>query len=195
VRRSIVIHLAAAFLFPLVPALLLFGVFSSENSAIYDKAGLKLGGPAALYFALLLLAFRYVNKWRIVSDPLEKLKKDLVGSWDIESSSAQSDKVLVSMATFDLKDGGLSLGGGTFKMQGKPFGRWTPTRVIPDPHHDGVVYLYELTDVKNRNAWRGIMELTFVHTKTPLTMEGTWEVIGPEYHSGTVTFAKHPSSS
>jgi hypothetical protein len=88
VRRWNLIDLAAACLFPLVPALLLYGLFSSQNSATYDNAGLKLGGPVALYFVLVLLAFRYVGRWRIASDPFEKLKKDLVGAWDVEAVSA-----------------------------------------------------------------------------------------------------------
>ena len=87
-RRWNLIDLAAACLFPLVPALLLYGLFSSQNSATYDNAGLKLGGPVALYFVLVLLAFRYVGRWRIASDPFEKLKKDLVGAWDVEAVSA-----------------------------------------------------------------------------------------------------------
>jgi hypothetical protein len=195
VRRWTLIDLGAAFLLPLVPALLLYGLFNSQNSAVYDKAGLKLGGPAALYFALLLLALRYVSRWRPVSDPLEKLKKVLVGAWDIESRSAGSRRVATSIATFGIEDDELRLSGGSIKEQGEPIGSWSPDRLILDRERDGVIYVYELIDVNSTARWRGLMELTLVRTATPICMEGTWEVIGPDYHRGTVTFSKRPSSS
>lgn len=193
-RRWALIDLAAAFLFPLVPALLLYGLFSSQSSATYDNAGLKLGGPVALYFVLVLLAFRYVGRWRIASDPFEKLKKDLVGAWDVEAVSAESGRVAASLATFSIEDDELCLSGGSFKEQGKTVGRWSPDRLILDRNRDGLVYLYELKDVSANNTWRGLMELTLVRSKSPLCMEGTWEVIGPNYHRGTAIFAKQRSS-
>ena len=193
-RRWTLIYLVAAFLLPLLPAVLLYALFNSQNSAVYDKEGLKLGGPAALYFVLLLLALRYVSRWRTVSDPLEKLKKDLVGAWDIESISAGSGRVAVSIATFGIEDDELRLSGGSFKEQGRIVGNWSPDRLILDRDHDAVIYLYALRDVNTNNSWRGLMELTLVRTETPISMQGTWEVIGPNYHRGTVTFAKRSSS-
>jgi hypothetical protein len=188
------IYLAAAFLLPLVPAAVLYGLFNSQNSAVYDKEGLKLGGPAALYFALLLLSLRYVNKWRTVADPLEKLKRLLVGAWDIESVSAGSQRAAASIATFAIQDDELRLSGGPITEQGVTIGRWSPDRLILDREHDGVIYLYELRDVNRNDTWRGLMEVTLVRTETALCMKGTWEVIGPVYHRGTVTFTKRSST-
>lgn len=193
-RLWTLIYLAAAFLVPLVPALALYLIFDSQNSATYDKAGLKLGGPGALYFGLLLVAFQFINKWRTVSDPLEKLKKILVGAWDIKSTSAGSQRVALSTATFAIEDDELRLSGGSIQEEGKTIGNWSPDRLILDRAYDGVVYLYELRDVNTNDTWKGLMEVTLVRTATPLCMEGTWEVIGPNYHRGIVTFAKRPSS-
>jgi hypothetical protein len=195
VRRWTLIFFAAAFLVPLVPAVALYELFTSQNSATYDNAGLKLGGPVAAYFALLLLALRYIDKWRTASDPLEHLKKDLVGAWDIKSTSkGTSGRVADSIATFTMEDDKLRLSGGSITEQEEVIGSWTPDPPILDPDRDGVVYLYELTDVEAVVTWRGLMKVTFDRTKSPLCMSGTWEVIGPDYHRGTVTFKKRPSS-
>ena len=68
-------------------------------------------------------------------------------------------------------------------MQGTTVGSWSPNhRLILDRSRDGVICLYGLNDVNTKNVWRGLMELTFVRTTTPISMQGTWEVIGPEYH-------------
>ena len=58
-RREL-IDIVTSYLIPIVPAILLYGLFDSQNSAevVRDNAGLKLGGPVALYFVLLLLALQ-----------------------------------------------------------------------------------------------------------------------------------------
>jgi hypothetical protein len=195
VRRLPVIDLAATFLLPLIPALLLYGIFNSANSATYTNTGVQLGGPAALYVVLLLVALRYANKWRSVSDPLERLKTDLAGDWDTKSLSAGSGQIALSMATFEIKGDELVLSGGSFKVDGTVIGSWSPERVILDKDRNAVVYLYELRDVRTNNTWRGLMELTLARSTTPMSMEGTWEVIGPDYHRGTVTFTKRTVST
>lgn len=186
-----IIDLAAAFLLPLVPAVLLYVFFSSANSATYNNTGVQLGGPAALYVVLLLVAVRYANKWRLTPDPLKRLKADLAGEWEAESiSSGSSGQRALSTATFDVKGGELILTGGSFKVDGTIIGQWLPDRVILDSDRDAVAYLYELRDVRTSNTWRGLMELTLARTAKPMSMEGTWEVIGPDYHRGIVRFTK-----
>jgi hypothetical protein len=177
-------------LLPLVPALLLYGFFSSSNSATYDDTGVQLGGPAALYVVLLLVAVQYANKRLFRPDPLKRLKMNLAGEWDTESLSVESGQRAVSTATFDFDGDELVLTGGSFRIGDAVTGHWSPDRVILDGDRDGVVYLYELRDVSTRNTWRGLMELTLARKTEPLHMEGTWEVIGPDYHRGTVRFTK-----
>jgi hypothetical protein len=190
VRRQVLVDLAAGFLIPLVPAVLLYELFNSLNSAsvIQTNQGVKLGGPAALYFVLLILALRYVNRWRNKTDPLAKLRKDLVGTWDVNSVSS-NDRKAVSTSSFRLDDDNLILAGGSFVENGKTIGTWTPDHIILDRDRDKVIFLYDLKDTAAAVDWRGLMELT-VGRETPLVMRGTWEVIGQNHHSGTVTFVK-----
>jgi hypothetical protein len=190
-RRQVLIDLAAGFLIPLVPAVLLYELFNSINSAsvVQTNQGIKLGGPAALYFVLLILALWYVNKWRTKTDPLEKLKKDLVGNWNVNSVSS-SNRTAVSTSSFRLnEDNNLISAGGSFIEEGRTIGTWTPDQIILDQVRDNVIFLYDLRDAAADVNLRGLMELT-IGRQTPLIMQGTWEVIGPNRHRGTVTFEK-----
>lgn len=189
-NRNVLVDLAAAFLVPLVPAVLLYELFSSLNSAsvIQDNEGVKLGGPAALYFVLLVVALRYVNKWRTLMDPLAKLKRDLVGTWDVTSTSSNGHKA-VSTSEFRLDDNDLTLVGGSFVEEDKTVGLWTPDHIILDKSPEQVIFLYDLKDASAGVNSRGLMELTMGSEK-PRTMQGNWEVIGKNHHSGTVTFVR-----
>jgi hypothetical protein len=190
VHRQVLIDVAAGFLIPLVPAVLLYELFDSLNSAsvIQTNQGIKLGGPAALYFILLTFALRYINRWRTKTDPFAKLRKDLIGTWDVDSVSSHGRKA-VSKSSFQLDDDSLSLAGGSFDEEGKTIGNWTPDHIILDRDRDQVIFLYDLKDATGGVNWRGLMELT-IDRGTQLVMKGTWEVIGPNHHSGTVTFVK-----
>ena len=186
--RNVLVDLAATFLVPLIPAVLLYELFSSLNSAsmIQDNEGIKLGGPAALYFVLLIVALRYMNQWRTKLDPLAQLKKALVGTWDVTSVSSHGRKA-ISTSKFRLDDNDLTLVGGSFVEEDKTVGVWTPDHIILDRSPEEVIFLYDLKDTSAGVNSRGLMELTMVSEK-PLTMQGTWEVIGKNHHSGTVTF-------
>jgi hypothetical protein len=195
-RRYVVIDIVVGFLVPLVPAVLLYELFTSLNSAsvIQDNKGIKLGGPAALYVVLLVLALRYMNRWRTNMDPLAKLKKDLVGTWDVTSESSNGRKA-VSSSKFRLDDNNnLILAGGSFVEEGRTIGNWTPDHIILDPSPEMVIFLYDLKDASAGVNSRGLMELT-MGSDTRLSMQGTWEVFGKEYHSGTVTFVMRPKGN
>jgi hypothetical protein len=193
--RNVTADLAAAFLVPLVPAVLLYELFSSLNSAsvIQDNEGIKLGGPAALYVVLLGVALRYMNKWRTAMDPLANLKEHLVGTWDVTSESSNGHKA-VSTAIFRLDNNGLTLVGGSFVEGNKTVGSWTPDHIILDNSPEQVIFLYDLKDAITGANSRGLMELT-MGSEIPLTMSGTWEVIGKDHHSGTVTFVVRAKKS
>jgi hypothetical protein len=187
-----IFDLIAAFLVPLIPAVLLYKLFSSLNSAsvIQTNEGIKIGGPAALYVILLILALRYINRWRTTTDPLTKLKKNLVGTWDVKSVSSH-DHEAVSTSTFSIDNNELILGGGAFVEGEKTIGHWTPDHIILDRPHNMVIFLYDLKDGAVNS--RGLMELT-IDKEAPPTMTGTWEVIGQDHHNGTVTFVKRGKS-
>ena len=194
-NRNILVDLAAGFLVPLVPAVLLYGLFSSLNSAslIQGNEGIKLGGPAALYVILLGLALRYINRWRANIDPLAKLKKGLVGTWDVISKSS-NDRNATSTSSFRLDNNNLILTGGSFVEEAKVIGTWTPDHIILDPSPEMVIFLYDLKDVSTGVTSRGLMELT-ISPGTPPSMTGTWEVIGKDHHQGTVTFVRNKLKS
>lgn len=189
-RRQVLFDLTVGFLVPLVPAVLLYELFNSLNSAsvVQTNQGIKLGGPAALYVVLLVLALQFVNRGRTKTDPLAKVKKDLVGNWDIDSVSSNDHKA-ESVSNFRLDEDELILAGGSFVENRKTIGTWAPDHIILDPDRDEVIFLYDLKDAVAGVSWRGLMELT-ISREDPLVMRGTWEVIGPKHHRGTVTFVK-----
>jgi hypothetical protein len=182
-----------AFLVPLIPAVVLFWLFSGMNLAEFSQAGeigVKLGGPAALYVVVVLIAFQFAGKLLAPADPLQSLKTELVGRWDMSSRSGVSGTTATSTCAFTLDEGDLRLSGGQFVTEGKESGTWKPDKVFLG--QDGLAYLYELTVVGAETAeWRGLVDLNFDRQKGKLSaLRGTWRIVGPKFHSGVVTFLK-----
>jgi len=182
-----------AFLVPLIPAVVLFWLFRDLNFAEMSQAGevsLKLGGPAALYVVVVLIALRLAGTLLAPGDPLHGLKAELVGRWDMTSKSGYSGSIATSTCAFTLDESELRLSGGQFVTEGNEVGTWKPEKVFLG--QDGLAYLYELTVVgENTAEWRGLVDLNFDRENGKVAaLRGTWSVVGPKFHNGVVTFLK-----
>ncbi len=177
-------NLTSVFLVPLIPAVVLYYLFQGDNIAEYIRAseGIKLGGPAALYVILVVLAIRYVN-----TDPLGEVKKSLVGSWEITARSAGTDAT--SDCEISLKNDQIKISGGQFVEGERPIGTWQVEKLFLSP--ESLTWFYNLTEsAGSKSRFRGLVELNIQGSGKDLRLSGSWEVLGPEENSGTIELTR-----
>lgn len=185
----------------LIPATLLFLLFGELNNAVVEQIGLKLGGPVAAFFATLFLLWRMYKEIRFTENPLEMHLQSLIGSWQIESISANSDRRASSSTSIELDDGEVRFAGGTFfsvesdGTKGKAIGSWNVEMAVSDGHR--LKYFYNLTDsLGSLPTSRGLAELALQEDSAETIFEGTWQALGKEFHTGNIRMVKKkPSGS
>jgi hypothetical protein len=178
----------------LIPAVLLYLLFGSMSSATVERSGIKLGGPVAAFFVALWLLWRMYKEMRLVESSLETLLRPLVGNWRIDSASPDSGRKAVSSTAIAFQDGGLQIAGGTFftagadGARGAAIGDWSVEMAVADGRR--LKYFYTLTDkLSTQSTWKGLVEVA-ADGGSAKTLEGTWQVLGKEHHSGTITLTK-----
>lgn len=179
----------------LIPATLLFLLFGELNSALVQQTGLKLGGPVAAFFATLFLLWRMYKEMRFTDNPLEMRLQRLLGTWQIESRSANTGRRACSSTRIELDDGEVRLTGGTFfsvdsdGTKGKAIGSWNVEMAVSDGHR--LKYFYSLTDtLGSLPASRALAELALQDESAEPIFEGTWQALGKEFHSGDIRMLK-----
>ena len=183
-----IVELAAAIILALIPAVILYLLFQGENVAEYVKEseGIKLGGPAALFVIILLIELRYLSRKTV--DKLANLKKELAGTWGVTAVSADQHNA-VSNCDITVEDNELAISGGQFMEGDNPLGSWSVDCLFLSKNK--LVYLYRLKETGGTGKyWKGLVDLNISQHDGKTNMAGSWEVIGPEYRSGTITYAK-----
>ena len=180
----------------LTPSILLYYLFGSLNSAVFDQLPIKLGGPIAFFFAFFLkLGGMYRDSVKDDNDSARRLDP-MLGNWTINSRSAISGKQASSETMIENDDGELSMKGGTFFLieqngsRGLAIGDWTVDMAVTDGRR--LQYVYTLNDMTNHGrVWKGFVSVTLVSERRPLLLEGVWQVFGSEYHNGTIQLCKN----
>jgi hypothetical protein len=154
----------------------------------------KLGGPVAAFFAtMMFLAWFYARTMKTVGAAAD-LAAPFAGGWHVSATSNKNKR----QASSDIEaivgdDEHLSFSGNFLDAAGKPIGEWRTENVFCATN--GLAYKYWLTDgfAPSKANWVGFCTL-FVKTRgedgRPTCLEGTWDVIGPEHHDGTITFTR-----
>jgi hypothetical protein len=191
-------HLSILILLPLFPAVFLYVLFGELNSAGVQWSGtyaVQLGGPVAAYVIVLGIAWRIYKKLYVLENPLEPLLKELEGKWHVESKSAAAGRKAQSETTIMLDDGALRVDGGTFfsvtedGSKGESIGQWHAEMAVSDGRR--LKYFYTLTDsLASPSTWRGLVEADVQPGSKPPTFRGTWQVIGKDFHSGSIVLTK-----
>ena len=184
-----IVELAAAIMFSLLPAVILYSIFHGENVAEYVKEneGIKLGGPAALFVIVLLVSLRFLSRKTV--DKLVKLKQELEGTWEVTAMSAGKHNAM-SDCHITVQDGELDISGGQFMVNETSLGSWSVDCQFLSKNK--LVYLYRLKETGGTGKyWKGLVDLNISRREGKISLAGSWEVIGPEYKSGTVKYAKH----
>ena len=183
-----IIELGVAILLSLIPAVILYLLFQGENVAEYvkDSEGIKLGGPAALFFIVLIVALRYLSLKSV--DNLIGLKQKLKGDWEVTAISS-GKHTAKSKCEITVQDGEISLSGGQFMDEDTPLGSWSVDCLFLSSSR--LAYLYRLKETGGTGKyWKGLVDMNIAHRNGKVTLEGSWEVIGPEYKSGTISYAR-----
>lgn len=194
-RRLLI--LAGLVIIALIPAVLLYLLFGDINSATFEKTGVKLGGPMAAFFVVLLLLWRMYKHMLANDNPLESQLAPLEGCWQLESVSNGSKRKASSETAIELDDGELRISGGTFfalspeGSRGNPIGNWSVEMAVSDGRR--LKYFYHLTDnLAQQSSWKGLVEATLQDDGKQPVFVGTWQVLGSgkEAHAGTITLTK-----
>lgn len=191
-------QLSIIILLPLLPAVLLYMLFGELNSAGVQWTGtyaVQLGGPVAAYVSVLVIAWRIYKKLYVLVNPLESILRGLEGNWHIESKTGTSGRKAQSGTKIVLDDGALRIDGGTFfsvaadGSKGDPIGQWSAEMAVSDGRR--LKYFYTLTDsLAAPSTWRGLVEADLQPGSKSPAFRGTWQVIGKEFHSGTIVLTK-----
>lgn len=185
-----VFEFSVAVALALVPAVVLYLLFKEMNLAGFEnESGIKLGGPAALFFIILITALRYFG--RRIADPLSNLRARLKGTWHIRAVSTNKH-VATSTCTIDDSDGDLKISGGQFEADETVLGKWTVTATCLTDQ--SLTYVYHLREAGTGAAWKGIVEITIPKSNKLETIKGMWEVVGPDYRSGHIELTRKPAS-
>lgn len=193
VRRLITI--AALVAISLTVSISLFMLFGELNSAFFEQTSLRLGGPVAAFFVILYLLWYMYKSMHRYENPLEERLEPLVGSWKIESKSSESGRSATSTTRMFIEDGVLCLDGGTFfstpasGAEGDAIGDWNVIMVISDGRR--LKYFYTLTENPvNPVTWKGLVEVALQDDPGGPAFHGTWQVLGRNFHSGTIVMRK-----
>ncbi len=179
--------LVALSLLPAVLIYWLFGILSSAEVA-WASDKVKLGGPIAAFFAILLLLYGFYS--RLMGTPTREsdVAQPFVGRWLAKSSSNASGRTATSDVDAQLTDGGrLALSGNLRDQSGKVIGAWDTKEVFCTP--TSLAYRYVITDRVSGNTTIAFCTLRIQErdkSTRPTRLSGDWDVIGPKHHDGTV---------
>lgn len=183
-----VVELGAAVLLSLIPAVILYMVFQEENVAEFVKGseGIKLGGPAALFFIVFVTSLRYLR--RKIDDKLASLKQELAGKWKVTALSSGQHSA-TSNCEITVHDGEIALSGGQYMDDATPVGTWSVDCLFLSSNR--FAYLYDLKETGGtQKSWKGLVDMNLSRNNGKIALKGSWESIGPEYKSGTISYVK-----
>jgi hypothetical protein len=191
-ERRTLAAVAVLVVLSLVPATMiywLFGALSSANVA-WASDKVKLGGPIAAFFAILLLLYRMYSRLMTTESRDSDLAQPFVGRWRATSHSNVSGRDATSDIDAVLTgDGMLALSGNFRDQDGKDIGDWDSKEVFCTPSR--VAFRYVITD---KGAAEDNTNIAFCTLRIaarnksgrPTRLSGTWDVIGPRHHDGTI---------
>jgi hypothetical protein len=143
-ERKILTAIVVMAVVSLVPAFILYYWFGTLSSANVSWAGdtVKLGGPAAAFFATFLLVFWIYD--RLMGKPTQERDVALpfVGRWRATFQS-DSGRTLTGIVDASVTDAGkLSLGGDPMDQTRKEVGEWEAREVFCTPTSLAYRYLF-----------------------------------------------------
>lgn len=193
-ERNTLLSIAALVGISLVPAVLLYWFFGTLSTADvrWANSTVKLGGPVAAFFAVLLLTCTIYFK--LMGAGLSELAvaQPFAGQWKLTSKSNGSGRIATSLVTAALTpDGRLELSGNLLDPTGKEIGEWDSKEVFCTPTY--LAYRYVITDKVSGQTTIGFSRTTIVkrdRRKNPIQMTGTWDVIGADHRDGTIEFKR-----
>ena len=54
-----------------------------------------------------------------------------------------------------------------------------------------LAYLYDLNETGgSQESWKGLVDMNLSRANDTIVLKGTWQSIGPEYKSGTISYVK-----
>lgn len=190
-KRPLII--AVLVILSLAVAISLYLLFGELNKAGVQWTGtqaFQLGGPIAAFFVTLTVLWRMYKQAQKIDNPLESRLKSLVGEWQLESQSDQNKRNARSKTTIEFTGGELCISGGTFfDADGKPIGDWNTEMAFSNGNK--LKFFYTLTDaLAAQSVWKGAVEVNLQPNSKPLLLQGTWQVLGKEFHRGIITMTK-----
>jgi hypothetical protein len=187
-------------LVPLIPAVLLYYLFGTLNSATFgiSREGIQTGGPIAAYLIALYAAIKTHRHLSEQRDILGALKKQLAGDWIVNSGSLPAGSTATGNCSATISDeGDLSIDGDLAYTGGAkkntPLGSWNTLKIWREGGE--LRYVYLLTEPATNVEWCGSAQLNlqfqkrwFGLRKRLVSMGGTWKVYGPATKTGTLEF-------
>jgi hypothetical protein len=181
----------------LVPAILIYWLFGTLSSAdvTWASENVKLGGPVAAFFAILLCLFVFYSRLVQIKPPHEdRLARPFVGRWLATSHANVSKRVATSIVDALLTDNGMLILSGNLKNEdGKEIGNWETNEVFCTP--TGLAYRYVMTDrvptADNTSMAFCTLRIDARDKRNrPTRLSGIWDVIGSRHHDGTVELVR-----
>ncbi|MDJ0911445.1 MAG: hypothetical protein QNI99_19830 [Woeseiaceae bacterium] len=199
----LLLKLFALVVIALLPAVLLYYLFSDMNAAnaAWMNNSIQLGGPVAAFFAFLYFLERKLRQLEALkhdrANPLLKELQKFEGNWKIKATSGSSGKTAESTTELSLDAGNLQLSGGRYVVvkdgsDPKGMGDWECELAVCDG--DRLAYFYRLTDLsEDHSVWQGIVDARRVPGDA-LAFEGSWHVVGKDHHNGRIGLKKLPDA-
>ena len=193
--RTLLIAICVIVAVSLAPAVLLYLLFGSLSSANVSwlNGDVKLGGPIAAFFATLMFLYRFYARYARTADDAAEMAAPYAGKWHVTAQSSKNQRKASSDIEAIIGANGLSFSGNFLDTAKKPVGEWKTEYVFCAP--TGLAYKYWLTDGSSgaKQNWIGFCTLYVAKrgkSARPSRLEGTWDVIGPEHHDGTIAFER-----
>jgi hypothetical protein len=190
-ERTSLVAVTVLVILSVVPAILIYWLFGALSSADVAWASdkVKLGGPIAAFFAILLLLFAIYSRLMGTRTREYDLAQPFVGTWRAVAHSNASGRVATSNVDAVLADGGiLVLSGDLQDQNGKLIGSWSTKEVFCTP--TGLAYRYVIIDRAGTTdtsiAFCTLRIVKRDKSGSPIRLSGTWDVIGRIHHDGTV---------
>lgn len=204
---KVVLYYTAVLLVPLIPAVILYLLFETDNFAAYQDEipGIELGGPIAAYFILMIAGDRIFRGLfdiqeqdpeleEIISNyrDYENVATELQGEWEFTTAFRQSPEAeqeetrgntRVQKSRYRLR-----MDGDWLDENGNLQGQWWAKQVFLDEQE--LVYLFNVPDRDNPGSQlNGLGRVAIQRDSNGhvAKLQGTWNVLGRPAR-GDITF-------